>query len=178
MPVDEGPYDGYVYDSNDPKGLMRVRAVLPGTDEGDQPTSWLLPKDKALGPGKGEASAPDKGAEVSVEFVSGNPENGRYSLGHWGEGEVPTGASVADAGDHKVYDDGVIRVERDERAATKGFRVKHADGATLLEYDANTRRFRVFPQTSLDLKVEGELKIEAPAVTINGRIVLPYGDPI
>ena len=178
MALNDNPYDGYVYDRNDPKGLMRIRAVLPGIDEGDEPTGWILPEDSALGPGKGDANVPDKDAEILVEFINGNPENGRYRRGHWGEGEVPSEASVSDDGDHKVFDDGVIRVERDERSSTKGIRVKHADGTILLEYDANTRRMRLAIPTSLDLKVEGELKIEAPAITINDRIVMPKGDPI
>lgn len=178
MPLNEPPYEGYVYDRNDPKGLMRVRVVLPGLDEDDQPTGWLLPRNAALGPGKGNASVPHKGAEVSVEFVNGNPEQGRYTWAHWGEGEVPSDAVVSDDGDNQVYDDGVLRVERDERSSSKGIRVKHSDGTILLEYDANTRRMRLALPTSLDLKVDGELKIEAPTITINERVVMPKGDPI
>lgn len=172
----KGPFEGHVAEREDPLELHRVRAIIPGVIDGK--TSWLIPIGAANGPGKGEANTPDLHAEVYVVFLAGNPDNGRYWPGHWGKGEVPSGAVTAASGDHKIYDDGVIRVERDERASTKGIRIKHADGTTLIEYDANTRRVRLYQPTSLDLKVDGELKIEAPVITINDRPVLPTGDPI
>lgn len=173
----KGPFDGYVVDRNDPKGLARVRASLPGTE--DEKTGWLFPDDRALGDKKGEFNPPDKGAEVNVVFIEGNPNNGRYRLGHWGEGEIPSGAVASDDGDHKVFDDGVLRVERDERSASKGYRLKHSPTDTLLmELDANTLRMKVVAPTSLNLEAVGEVRITGGAVSINGRPVLKSGEPI
>jgi hypothetical protein len=176
MPIDPGPHDGYVAEREDPLGIGRVRATLPGVV--NDVTSWLFPLGAAKGEGKGNIAPPDLNAEVTVWFLRGNPDNGRYVEGHWARGNAPVGAVVSNAGDNMVYFDGVIKVERDERAATKGFRVSHADGSVVLEYDAGTRRMRVYSPTSLDLKADGEIKIEAPAISINERPVLKTEDPI
>lgn len=183
MILDKGPYDGYVFDRNDPKGLARVRAILPGvftdSERRDIPTPWLFPKDQATGEKRGDFNPPDKDAEVNVHFINGSPENGRYSLGHWAEGQTPVGAVASSDGDNKVYDDGILRVERDNREASKGYRFTHVPTSTLLiEFDANTMRLKVVAPTSLDLEAIGEVSVTAAAVTINGRLVEKSGEPI
>lgn len=172
-----GPFDGYVSDRNDPKDDGRIRAVLPGVV--DDKTGWLWPDGVATGENQGEFNPPKVGALVNVIFIEGNPNNGRYKPGHWPQGKKPMGATVtADDGDNKVFDDGVIKVERDERGASKGFRVTHVNGDTILEYDASTGRIRLYSPTSVDIKSLGEINLEAAAVTINSRPVLKSGEPI
>jgi len=180
MPELDKTSDGYVTDRIDPKGVGRVRANLPGKmDE----TAWLFPEDAALGDGKGEFNPPDVGAEVNVWFVAGNPENGRYRKGHWGikddgSTEVPEGAVVTANGDQKVYEDGIIRVERDNRSGTAGIRFKHADGTTFAEYDAVTRRLKFNAASGIELETLGEFSVDAGRATINGRVVADSQEPI
>lgn len=180
MPDLDGTYDGYVVDRFDPRGLGRVRASLPGVLK---ETGWLIPEDAASGDGKGEFNPPDIGAAVNAWFVMGHPDNGRYRKGHWGikddgSTEVPSGAVVTAAGDHKIYDDGILRVERDDRSGTAGLRFKHADGTTFAEYDAATRRVRFYAASAVELETLGEISMDAARVTINGRVVADSGEPI
>ena len=175
-----GPHDGYVIDRMDPKGVGRVKAILPGVV--DAPTGWLVPLGASKGDGKGDFNPPDLNAEVCVFFLRGNPENGRYITGHWGlkDGgtEVPENAVVTSAGDNKVFDDGVFHVERDTRVGSMGFRVSHSDGTTVMEYDATTRRLKIHATSAIEIEATAEVKISGAQVTINNRVVMPTPDPI
>jgi len=171
---------GYVSSRIDPKGLGRIRAQIPGFLDGE--SSWLWPFGVATGIGTGDFNPPDVNTPVAVFFFNDNLDNGGYLLGYWGSPggvkEIPDGASVSENGDVKIYDDGILRIERDSTPGTKGIRIKHSDGTTLLEYDANTRRMKLFASTSVELAATGEMKITGGAVTVNGRRVLSSGDPI
>lgn len=181
MPELDRHADGYVIDRLDPKGIGRIRARLPGVmDE----TGWLFPEDAADGDGKGEFNPPDVGTEINAWFVAGNPDNGRYRKGHWtinddGTTKVPSGAVVTADGDNKVYDDGILRVERDDRPGTAGIRFKHSeDGTTFAEYDAVTRRLKFSADSAIEIETLGEVSISGGRVTINDRVVADNQDPI
>jgi hypothetical protein len=118
---------------------------------------------------------------VLVFFVNGNAESPRAIAGHLGIGEVPDQAAVTSDGDAKVLQDERIRLEMDSRPTSTGVRlVDRSTGGTIARFEVDfvTGQAEVQAALSVRLTSPSRVSIEAPAVTINGRPVLPNGKPI
>ncbi|MFE4748965.1 phage baseplate assembly protein V [Streptomyces mirabilis] len=67
-----GRYRGTVGDNNDPKGLGRLRVVVPDV-LGDETCVWAVPATPLAGPGMGMSFIPPNNTGVWVEFEQGDP---------------------------------------------------------------------------------------------------------
>ena len=85
-----GTYRGTVYDTLDPEGLARLRAVVPDV-LGTAPTTWAMPSVPFAAPGAGVVTIPPVGAGVWIEFEQGDPDYPIWSGCWWGAAsELPT----------------------------------------------------------------------------------------
>lgn len=89
-------YDATVVDNNDPKGVGRVRAEIPGLGR----TPWALPVGTFGGTNRrGLHSTPPVGATIAVYFHQGDPQAPRFMGGYWGstvEGAADDGSTGAE----------------------------------------------------------------------------------
>ena len=183
------PYEGFVARRDDPKNLGRVRVEIPGHWEPYGP--WCKVFGARYGGGRidsngergpaGWTGVPPEGAAVLVFFVNGNAENPRVIAGHLGEDEFPAEHEITSDGDNKVYQDERILVEVDSRESTYGIRIKDVDTeGDILDVDLDMATGQVGLQTifSILVKAGASLRLEAPMVTINERVVLTKGPPI
>jgi hypothetical protein len=168
-------YHGVVYANADPQGLGRIRATLDGV--ADNPaTGWLLPL--GMGAGSGPAGGtgvwaiPAVGSEIVARFYLGNPDEGYWIGGNWRSADVPPetlGGSpdvllVAAKNFAVVLDDGTgTATIRDRRTGTG---VKLSREGLRLDIDA---------VADISITAGGSISIDAPQVTINGRVVLTGG---
>jgi hypothetical protein len=180
------PYEGTITSRDDPYGLGRVRATIPG--EVDE-TEWLWPigQLKAGAKGRGALTVPPLGADIVIFYIGGQRENGRYLAGNFGRDELPAGTSVAsDAeartgeGDNTVWNDGRVKVEVDSRAASAGVRISDAvTGLGIdIDFNATTRTATITGQLGVVVSSSGTISISGSTVLINGRPVSPVGPPI
>lgn len=86
-------YRGIVFDNADPLNLQRVQLLIPEIAADHPLQYWAIPKGVFSGPGYGSQVIPQKGDVVWVEFEGGHPEVPIYSLGHFGNDEIPTNRS-------------------------------------------------------------------------------------
>lgn len=175
------PYEGRVVDRNDPNEMGGVRFIIPG--EIDVPSKvWAYPigLPAAGGADHGLLLAPPEGADVLLWFIGGDRENVRYLCGHYGRDEVPQGTAVTSDGDNVVWRDKRLQIEVDSRATTTGVRItdKATGAAVKLDVDAASRQVEVSGLIGVLIKSTGLVRIEGGQVLIQGRVVLPSGEPI
>lgn len=175
-----GMYVGQVFNRNDPEGLSRVQVTIPGLIEPH--SGWALPLG-TLGGGsaqRGASGVPKEGADVAVFFNAGDPDEPYYLAGHWGRpevgSEVPTDAQ-ADP-DVTTLEYGPFKLTFDEREGNRAFRIVNKVNGDTIEMDAEDNTLSVQATTGLALRAVGLVDIQGSGVQINGRVVLPSGDPI
>jgi uncharacterized protein involved in type VI secretion and phage assembly len=83
-----GKYRGIVQDTDDPRGMGRIRAQVPEVLD-DQTSPWALPCVPFAGEGLGHHMIPPVGAAVWIEFEAGDPSRPIWTGCWWGEGQVP-----------------------------------------------------------------------------------------
>jgi uncharacterized protein involved in type VI secretion and phage assembly len=83
-----GKYRGIVQDTNDPRGMGRIRAQVPEVLD-DQTSPWALPCVPFAGDNIGQHTIPPVGAAVWIEFEAGDPSRPIWTGGWWGEGQAP-----------------------------------------------------------------------------------------
>lgn len=175
---------GVVTAVDDPEGLHRIKAKIPGI--ADPETDWLFPiTSGGGGPERGGHVAPDIGHDVCIWFHQGDTQAmGVYACGWWGvpdEGtEMPHGTKQAAKDAHLVQ---ALRVGRivmmvDEREGQEAFKVYDAKGAFSFQVDLETKRVALEGLTSVLIKSVGQLALEGLEVLINGRRVNSSGSPI
>jgi hypothetical protein len=179
------PYEGVVKAREDPEGLHRVKCSLPGYWEPHGP--WCAPVGGWYSGGKlkGTFASPPLNATVLLFFVGLDPENPRYLPGHHGEGQVPLDgttpeATITNDGDKKLWQDERVRIEIDGRGSTYGVRVTDLATGTTTKFDVDMSSAQVGISTALgvEIKSAASVRVDAPLLTLNGRIVLPGGPPI
>lgn len=89
-----GKYRGKVASNVDPLQLGRVQVTCPEV-LGDGRLSWALPAAPFAGPGVGFFALPPVGANVWVEFESGDPDYPIWAGCFWTVGQVPAKPAVA-----------------------------------------------------------------------------------
>ncbi len=170
---------GVVTDRADPLRLGRIRARVPGMfDEG---TAWAKP----LSPGGGIRNngmffTPEIGAEVALWFNQGDPDEPYFMAAHWGlpggTSEVPGEAFPADAGPDAEPDNRVIavpgfRIEIDATQGQRKLRITNQKTGDNITLDQERNSILIQATTSLHLRAEGEIVLDAPLITIGGRPV-------
>jgi uncharacterized protein involved in type VI secretion and phage assembly len=165
---------GYVTDRADSEGLGRVRVCIPGLMEPDGPWAWPLGTVGGGAKDQGFFAVPEEGAEVAVWFAHGDLQHPHYLAAHWGAGEAPEGATPA----NRVLSTKTFRVELDETAGRRRMKLTEKKTGAYLEFDAEDNTVTLSATTALTLRAEGAISIEAPVVTIGGRLVRPTEDPL
>lgn len=178
-------YQGSVIDTADPLRVGRVRVRVPGVL--DPESDWVLP---AVTIGGGEKAVgfffvPRLGAEVSIWFHQGNPDEPRYAAAHWGapggQSDAPTPIQEATPEEAPLI--GCIETESflltfDERPGRQTASLIHKASGGGLIIDGVNQAMELKATTGIIIKALGAVKIDAVAITLNGRAVLPNGKPI
>lgn len=84
-----GKYRGTVTDNQDPKGIGRIRASVPGLLGDDVECGWAWPCLPYAGPGVGSFLIPPVGSGVWIEFEAGDLDSPIWSGCWWAESEAP-----------------------------------------------------------------------------------------
>jgi uncharacterized protein involved in type VI secretion and phage assembly len=176
-----GLFMGYVTSRNDPERLGRVRVRVPGLIEPESAWAWPL---GTVGGGVKDTGAfwvPEVGAEVGVFFNGGNVDDPRYLAAHWGirdgASEVPEEAQRPTP-DARVFATPTFRIELDETAGARKLRLRNRKTGDSLVFDAEANTVTLDATTALTLRAVGAITIDAPQITIAGRVVRRTGEPL
>lgn len=120
-----GKYRGKVVGNVDTLGLGRLQISCPGV-LGEGSKSWAMPCSPYAGPDVGFFVLPPEGANVWVEFESGDPDYPIWSGCFWGAGEAPAEASanLPTAAAHKVLKTETFTVSISDEDSTGGVTVE------------------------------------------------------
>jgi uncharacterized protein involved in type VI secretion and phage assembly len=169
-----GLFMGYVTSRNDPERLGRVRVRVPGLIEPESAWAWPL---GTVGGGAKDTGAfwvPEVGAEVGVFFNGGNVDDPRYLAAHWGVrdggSEVPEEAQRSTP-DARVFATQTFRIELDETPGARKLRLRNRRTGDSLVFDAEANTVTLEATTALTLRAVGGITIDAPQITIAGRVV-------
>jgi hypothetical protein len=166
-----GKYRGIVRDNQDPRGMGRIRALVPEVLD-DQESPWALPCTPYAGAGVGHYTIPPVDAGVWIEFEAGDPARPVWTGGWWAEGAVPeSNAGTAASPPLKILrSEQGLMVALDDDAQT--IDVSDGNGDNLL-------RIEVQPGQVL---IQGATKVvvEAPQIELVQRAGHPvvFGDEL
>jgi hypothetical protein len=169
-----GLYLGYVTRRDDPENLGRVQVCVPGLLEPHGPWAWPLGTAGGGSKERGLFAVPELGAEVGLLFAQGDREQPWFLPAQWGRGEAPEGASIT----NRVFTTGTFRIESDETEGARALRITNTKTGDRLVFDAETNSVELQATTSLTLRSEGSIVLDAPVVTIRGRVVRPVDEAI
>ena len=176
-----GLYIGYVTHRDDPEQLGRVRVCIPGLVEPHGPWAWPLGTCGGGSKDRGFFAVPEVGAEVGVLFNQGDLDSPCYLTAHWGlpegQSEVPEEARRTPP-DNRVLATETFRVELDETEGARRLRITNRKTGDHLELDAETNSITLQATTALTIRAVGAIRLEAPHITIGGRVVRPVKKPI
>lgn len=191
-----GPYDGECMDNQDPEGLQRIRAYIPGI--ASDGTEWAFPMDRTGGR-KWEVpktradylamnpSQDRPGDCVQVFFSPGEPELVHYAPGHGGKiqvngatlKEVPSICqSLAPADFTKVYvlmETPSYLVYIDERTDSRGFYVVHKPTGDTLFHDGKKQGWQMKGTLCCVIESDGIVWNKGTMLRMNNRPVEPLG---
>jgi uncharacterized protein involved in type VI secretion and phage assembly len=182
QPKHFGMYIGYVTDRDDPEQLGRVRVCLPGLLEPHSMWAWPLGTSGGGSKDRGFFAVPEVGAEVAIFFNQGAVDAPPYYLAaHWGkpngESEVPEEARKSPP-DNRVLATETFRIELDESAGGRRLQITNRANGDHLVFDAEDNSVTLEATTGLTLRAVGAISLEAPLITIGGRVIRPIADPI
>lgn len=176
-----GMHLGYVCNRDDPEQLGRVQVCIPGLIEPASKWAWPLGTSGGGSKNTGFFAVPEMGAEVAVFFHMGSIDSPFYISAHWGmpnaESEVPEEAQKSPP-DNRVIATEMFRVEMDETEGEKKLRIRNLKTDSYLIFDAEDNSITLSGTTAITIKSEGTISLDAPMVTISGRVVRPTGGAI
>lgn len=176
-----GMYLGYVTHRDDPEALGRVRVCIPGVIEPHSNWAWPLGTSGGGFKDHGFFAVPAKGAEVAVFFHQGDVDEPYYVSAHWGkpdgESEVPAEAQKTPP-DNRVIATPTFRIELDETEDSRKLKLTNKKTGDHLVFDAEKNSITLEGTTSITIRAVGAIRIEAPQVTVAGRVVRPIAQPI
>jgi len=185
---DDGPPDlrfvgmqlGYVTHRDDPEGLGRVRVCIPGLIEPHSEWAWPLGTVGGGSKDRGFFAVPELGAEVAIFFRGARAEAPHFLSAHWGrpngESELPEEARGQP--DNRVLSTPTFRVELDETPGRRKLKLTNKKTGDHLLFDAEDNTVTLEATTALVIHAVGAIEINAPQVTIRGRVVRPTTAPI
>lgn len=166
-----GKYRGIVRDNQDPRGMGRIRALVPEVLD-DQESPWALPCAPYAGAGVGQYTVPPVDAGVWIEFEAGDPARPVWTGGWWAEDAVPqSNAGVAASPPLKI-----LRSEQGLMVALDD------DGQTIDVSDGNGDNLLRIEVQQGQVLVQGATKVvvEAPQIELVQRAGHPlvFGDEL
>jgi hypothetical protein len=177
------PAMGVVVDNADPEGNRRVRVRVPGLVE---KSAWAWPITGGGGSARrGSHVVPAVGADVVVQFLGGDVERPIYSGGPWSaaaQAGDERSEDVVEAGEgaHKVQtlelED--LRITVDERDGNRAIRLLNKRTQDFITIDVVAGGLQVRMTSAILIQCLGLVSIEAAAITLNERPVLPDSAPI
>lgn len=176
-----GMYVGYVTDRLDPEGLGRVRVCVPGLIEPH--SAWAFPLGTVGGGSKnrGFFAVPELGAEVALFFNQGDVDHPYYLAAHWGKpggkSEVPDEAQRPSP-DNRVFATETFRVELDESAKARRLKLTNRKTGDFLVFDAEENSITLQGTTAITIRAAGAIALDAPHITIRGRVVRPVEEAL
>ena len=176
-----GMFVGYVTDRRDPEQLGRVRVCVPGLIEPHSAWAWPLGTAGGGSKNRGFFAVPEEGAEVALFFNQGDVDQPYYLAAHWGkpngESEVPEEARK-DPPDNRVLATETFRIELDESEGGRRLKITNKKTDDFLLFDAEANTITLQGTTSITLKAVGAIALDAPHITIRGRVVRPVAEAI
>lgn len=176
-----GMYVGYVTNRNDEEQLGRVRVCIPGVLEPESAWAWPLGTTGGGSKDNGFFAVPEEGAEVAVFFNQGNVDAPYYLSAHWGkpggDSEVPEEARKSPP-DNRVYSTKSFSIELDESDGERKMKLTNKKTGDHLTFDAEANSITLEGTTSITIRAVGAISLEAPHITIGGRVVRPAPDAI
>lgn len=179
-------YDGTVYDNADPMLIGRIRVTIPGLIE--PYSAWALQcGSPGAGPGRGLWCVPPVGANVSVMFKEGDPDHPRYFAGPWAapDGSEPDSPEfVHDLSPKEAPQVAGLQTKRwhiiaDDRPGHESLIIKdRLVEQNAIAIDGVTQAVTISGMVSIQIQSTGVVKIDALQILLNGRVVLPSGNPI
>ena len=171
-----GSYVGKVMDTADPENLRRVKVNVEGLLE--PKSGWARPV------GLATRHTPRQGQLVKVEFNRGNIDDPLFDIGPYSKQpgqEVPTEYESPLV---SVFETETFRVVVDERAGQRKATIKSIKNLGTgidveedkIEIDADANSITISAATKITLKAIGEINLDANAVTIMERGVVPNPD--
>ena len=176
-----GMHVGYVTDREDPEMLGRVRFCIPGMIEPSGPWAWPLGTCGGGFKNRGLFAVPEVGAEVAIFFNQADISEPYYLSAHWGKpggnSEVPEEAQK-NPPDNRVLATETFRVELDETEGERKLNIANLKTGDFLIFDAEENTISLSGTTAITIKATGTISLDAPMVTIAGRLVRPTAAPI
>jgi len=162
-----GIFLGQVVSNADPSGIGRIKWTVPGLVE--PASGWALPLGMAAQEEEGTWDIPGRGENVACGFFGGDPRKPYWIAGPWATGEAPFDSVVKKGvrffDFHVQFEENVVTLE-DRQTGMK------------VELSRLNQKVTVYAAAGIDLNTLGEVDIDATAVTIMGRPVVPNGEPI
>jgi uncharacterized protein involved in type VI secretion and phage assembly len=176
-----GLYIGYVTDRDDPEQLGRVRVCIPGLIEPHSAWAWPLGTVGGGSSNRGFFAVPEVGAECAVWFNQGDVDAPHFLSAHWGKpdgaSEVPEEAQKGPP-DCRVFATKTFRIELDESEGLRRLKLTNRKTGDHLVFDAEENTVTLEGTTAITLKAVGAIKLDAPLITIGGRVVRPVEEPL
>lgn len=181
-----GVEHGLVIDNEDPEGLYRVRAEVPGLIE---KTPWMFPIGTQGGgaPQRGAWTVPDVGASVAIFFIGGDVERPVYMCGWWktpdAGSQMPSEAKAVPLTEvHKVqtvHESKRVRIWVDERDDKEQLSIQDKTNEDVfIQVDLKNGVVKISALAALQLEAVGRVEIKGAEVIIQERLVLPDSKPI
>jgi uncharacterized protein involved in type VI secretion and phage assembly len=176
-----GLYVGYVTHRDDPEGLGRIRCSIPGLVEPHSAWAWPLGTSGGGSKDCGIFAVPEVGAEVGILFNQGDVDAPYYLTAHWGRpdgaSEVPAEAQKSPP-DNRVITSPTFRIELDESRDERKLKLTNRKTGDHLVFDAEENSVTLQGTTAITIKAVGAISLEAPLITIGGRVVRPTPEAI
>jgi uncharacterized protein involved in type VI secretion and phage assembly len=149
-----GKYRGKVESNTDTKNLGRIQVSVPLV-LGDCKQAWALPSVPYAGSQIGFFFIPPLGANVWVEFESGNIDYPIWTGCFWGDGELP---STASAPEIKLIKTSNATIMINDQSGSSGITIETTSGMKIVI-------------TTSDIQIDdgqgGKIALSGPKVTIN-----------
>jgi len=166
-----GKYRGIVRDNTDPRGMGRIRALVPEVLD-DQLSPWAMPCVPYAGNGEGQHTIPPVEAGVWIEFEAGDPSRPVWTGCWWAQGQVP-------ANNQGVPATPPVKVIRTEQ----GLMVTMDDQAQVIDIcDSNGSNILKIEVMAGQITLKGAIKavVEAPSIELveNATHPVVFGDEL